>query len=424
MTHLATVTDPDPIIGRGALWRRDFGLLWGSSAVSMLGSTGVNVAGPLLAFSMNGSPVDVGRVAAAGTLPGLLLLLPAGVIADRLNRRSIMIVSQVLRGAVAAVLAVSVFVGAYSLSLLTLAVAAGGICLAFYSVAEISAVPQIVPGKGRLTKAVATNEARSHAALLLGRSLGCVLYGLLRWLPFAADATGCLVSIGALVCMRPEPFRDQAGLRRRGVRTLAVELGEGLGELWMNGLLRTALAVCTITNLCFQAVIVVLVVLAKRHGLSAGLIGALLGASGLGGVIGALYVPNNLREKCLMSIAIRCAWVWTALIGLIAVFPNPVVWLVAWSGVGFMGARMNIALNVHQVREVSPGMLGRVASANRFLSLGAIPLGTFCGGYVIAQMGAQRTAFAVAVLIGVIAGAVTYLNWRGRTRSHLGAQRG
>jgi len=423
MTHHVTITAPAPVMDRDKLWQRDFTLLWSSSAVSLLGSTGVNVAGPLLALAMDGSPIDAGRVAAAGTLPGLLLFLPAGVVVDRCNRRSIMMMSQVLRGTVGALLAVSVFVGAYSLSLLTSAVAIGGVCLAFYSVAEVSAVPQVI-AKDRLPKAVATNEARSHAALLVGRSLGCLLFGIGRCLPFAIDAITCFVSFWTLVGIRAEPFRNQAELRRRGVGALAGEIREGLVELWSNRVLRMALAVCTITNFCFQAIIVLLVVLAKRYGMHTFLIGAVLGASGLGGVVGALYVPADLKKKGLMTVAVRCTWAWAILILLIALFSSPVIWLLAWGGVGFMGARMNIALDIYQAREISPGMLGRVAGANRFVSLGAIPLGACCGGYVIAMLGARRTAFAVAGLIGVLAVVVSTLNRRERRRSLLEGQCG
>jgi MFS family permease len=428
MTHFVTAAPrTEPLQPGDAPPRRDFALLWSSTAVSQLGNTGVNVAGPLLALAVTGSPADAGRVAAAATLPGLLLLLPAGVVVDRLNRRSIMIVSQLLRGAVATVLALAVLLGAYSITLLTLVVAAGGICLAFYNVAEISTVPQVVAAKN-LRKAVATNEARGHAALLLGRSLGCVLYGIGRCLPFVVDAVACFISVGVLAHTRFEPLLNPAEPEpepgRRGVRALAGELWQGLVGMWVNQPFRTALVVCTVTNLCFQAVIVLLVVMAREGGLGPDLIGVLLGASGLGGLMGAMFVPVRMRPNGLVTVAVRCAWIWAAMITLIACVPNPVIWIFAWGGVGFMGARMNIALDIHQARVIPPAMLGRVASANRFLSLGAIPLGACCGGYVIAALGTRRTAMAIATLVGVLALTVSLLKWRGPLRSLSGAPDG
>lgn len=247
MTHSSTAPALRPESARETLWQRDFMLLWGGSTVSLLGSMSTNVAAPLLALALTGSPIDAGRVAAAGTLPGLLLLLPAGVVVDRLDRRRVMLASQMLRGAVGILLAASVAAGAHSISLLTLAAALSGICLTFYSVAEVSAIPKIVQAKD-LPDAVATNEARSHAALLLGRPLGGLLYSFDRCLPFAVDAIASLVSAGALKRMRAMPFRPDPQKRRRGVRSLAGELKEGLARLWTDQLLRTALTVCTITN--------------------------------------------------------------------------------------------------------------------------------------------------------------------------------
>jgi MFS family permease len=416
MTHSSTAPALRPESSRETLWQRDFMLLWGGSTVSLLGSMSTNVAAPLLALALTGSPIDAGRVAAAGTLPGLLLLLPAGVVVDRLDRRRVMLASQMFRGAVGILLAASVAAGGHSISLLTLAAALSGICLTFYSVAEVSAIPKIVQAKD-LPDAVATNEARSHAALLLGRPLGGLLYSFDRCLPFAVDAIASLVSAGALKRMRAMPFRPDPQKRRRGVRSLAGELKEGLARLWTDRLLRTAVTVCTITNFFFQAVIVLLVVLGKQEHLPTILIGALLAAPGLGGVIGTLYSPAVRSGKSLPAVTIQCAWVWAFLIGVVALSTNPLIWFFGWGGVGYTGARMNIALNTYQAREVPHELLGRVAGANRFLSLGAVPFGTLCGGYVIATLGARRTAIVIAGLIAVLAVIVTFLRPFVRPRS-------
>ncbi|GAB2867412.1 MFS transporter [Actinoallomurus bryophytorum] len=423
MTHSPTVSAIEPAPYRETLWQRDFKLLWGGSAVSLLGSMSATVACPLLALALTGSPIDAGRLAAAATLPGLLLLLPAGVVVDRLDRRRIMLVSQSLRGTVGIVLAISVAAGAPSILLLTIAAAVGGICMTFYNVAEVSAIPKIVLPED-LADAVAKNEARSHVALLLGRPLGGLLYSFGRFLPFAVDAVSCFVSVGALKHMRAEPFRPDPDTRRRGVTALAGELKEGLARLWTDRLLRTALTVCTVTNFFFQAVVVLLVVLGRQQQLSTILIGTLLAAPGLGGVIGTVYAQAELKEKSLMAVTIRCAWSWALLIGLVAVSSNPLIWLFGWGGVGYMGARMNIALDTYQARAVPYELLGRVAGANRFLSLGAVPFGTFCGGYAIAAFGARRTAIAIAGLIGVLAVIVTSFTLIGRPRSPRGARSG
>ncbi|WP_433187619.1 MFS transporter [Actinoallomurus sp. CA-150999] len=384
-------------------WRRDFLLLWGGSSVSLLGSTSASVAGPLIALSMTRSPVAAGWVAAAGMLPNLLLHLPAGVLADRLDRRRIMLVSQLLRGTVAATLTVLLLVGERSMSLLACAAAVSGTCVAFYSVAEISAVAQIVP-RERLAEAMATNEARSHVALLLGSPLGGLLYSVGRTIPFLFDAVCSFVSAGALGCIRTDRIRIVGvAARRRGVRALVRDLTEGLSRLWTDIFLRTALSVCTITNFAFQAVILLLVILGREHGLPSIMIGAMLAAPGLGGILGTVFAPKVLRKRGPAVVIVACAWVWTGLIAVIAASSHPWVWLFAWGGVGFMGAHMNVALDTYQASRIPPRLLGRVAGANRFLSLGAVPLGTLCGGYVIATLGTEGTLIGVVGVLGMIA---------------------
>ncbi|MCO6003867.1 MFS transporter [Actinoallomurus purpureus] len=398
--------DPPAAVGH-VRWRHDFLLLWSGSAVSLLGSMSASVAGPLLALSMMRSPVAAGWVAAAGTLPNLLLHLPAGVLADRLDRRRIMLVSQLLRGAVAATLTVFLLAGERSMSLLTCAAAISGICLTFYSVAEVSAVAQIVP-RERLSEAMATNEARSHVALLLGSPLGGLLYSLGRTIPFLVDAVCCFVSAGALGSIRADRFLiTDVAARRRGVRALVRDLIEGLARLWTDLFLRTALTVCTITNFVFQAVVVLLVILGKEHGLPSIMIGAMLAAPGLGGIVGTVFAPAVLRSRGSTVVIVACAWVWTALIAVIAASSHPWVWLFAWGGVGFMGAHMNVALDTYQASRIPPRLLGRVAGANRFLSLGAVPLGTLCGGYVIATVGTEGTLIGAVGVIGATAVVLT-----------------
>ena len=369
-----------------------------------------NVAGPLLALSLTQSPVSAGWVAAAGTVPSLLLYLPAGVLVDRLKLRHIMMTSQLLRGAMAASLAVLVFVGTRSVPLLTVAAAGCGICMTLYSVAEISVIPQIAPPE-RLSAAMATNEARSHAALLLGRPLGGLLYGLNRALPFAFDAVSCFVTAWAISHVHAYPQRTASTGRRRGISPLAKELTEGLASLWRDHFLRTALSVCTITNFLFQAVIVLLVVIAKSHGLSTMMIGILLAAPGLGGIIGTACAPIFIKwgQK---RVVVVCTWAWSVLIALIALIAHPAAWLVGWGGVGFVGAQMNIALDTYQASHTRRELLGRTVGANRFLSLGAVPFGALCGGYIIAFLGTKITAWFITAVIGTLASMLTMRHFR------------
>ncbi|WP_160822451.1 MFS transporter [Actinomadura sp. J1-007] len=189
-------------------WRRDFRLLWGGSAFSHLGTVSAATASPLLALSLTGSPVFAGWVTAASAVPGLLLHVPAGWLADRADRRRIMQASQAAR-----CLSTALFVLGFTLLgnpwLLLVAVLADGACATFYSIAESAAVRHIVP-PGSRRSAIAKNEARLHIAQFIGRPLGGFLFGVGHLIPYIFDALSSFVSFRAIARMRTgdfHPFR-------------------------------------------------------------------------------------------------------------------------------------------------------------------------------------------------------------------------
>ncbi|MFC7102739.1 MFS transporter [Nonomuraea rubra] len=118
------------------------------------GKHGLHGDRTLLALTLTGSPVFAGWVAAAGTLPRILLHLPAGVLADYSNRRRVMVGSMVIRAALA-VLMVGCLIagGAGTVYLLPLVSIAQGVCVVLYSAAETAAMPRLVR-PGRLARAL------------------------------------------------------------------------------------------------------------------------------------------------------------------------------------------------------------------------------------------------------------------------------
>lgn len=396
-------------------WQRDFVRLWQGSAISQLGTRSAAFATPLLAFSLTGSPVFAGWAAAMGTLPDVLLQLPIGVLVDRMDRRRVMIVSQLVQGAVAVALVVTLFFLGGPVNLLPVMAAIQGICAAFYNVAEITMVPRIVP-HAELSRALAKNEARTHAALLLGRPLGGFLFGLERTLPYLADALSSGISVISLLKIKANGFSSTAVAGPYQLVLLLRELRAGVAFLWRDPFLRRVLVVCTITNLLFQTITLLLVVIAKQENLPSLMIGILLAASGIGGVLGALVAPRALHAIRPSRMVIICVWGWLMLVAAIAISEDKTVILLAWAGVGFTGAHMNVSLAVYQATEVPKALLGRVASANRFFSGGAVPLGALSSGYLIAALGPRQCAALAAAIIGLLAIALAARATMGRVR--------
>ncbi|MCA2221848.1 MFS transporter [Nonomuraea aurantiaca] len=402
-------TEGEPSIRRpDSVWQRDFNLLWSGSAISQIGLMNATMAAPLLALSLSGSPVFAGWVTAAATLPRLLLHLPVGALVDRSDRRRVMIVSLVARAVLAALLTASVLVFGGWPALLVAAVAAQGVCAVFYSTAETTAVPRLVPSVHR-PRAMGRNEARIHAAGLLGRPLGGLLFDAFRWLPFAADMLASLVSVLAVFRMDKNRLKPPMADTPLRFAQLAGELWEGLAFLRKDGFLPHVVFVCTLANFLFQTLALVLVLVLHQLRLSSLMIGCVVAATGLGGVLGSFTAPWLLRRLLPERAIVMCVWAWLALSVLLAVTDHTSAFYVAfllplaWGGIGFMGAHINVAVSLYQAEHVPEHMLGTVTGVSRFFSGGAVPLGGLASGYVVAGLGTQGAAIIVAVLVGALA---------------------
>jgi MFS family permease len=391
-------------------WRREFALLWSGSAISSLGTMSATIAGPLLALSMLRSPVLAGWVAFASMVPSLLVYLPAGVVVDRLDRWWIMLVSQGIRGAAGLTVAGGLAAGRDPSALLVIGAAVEGTFAVVYSMAEVAVAPRIVPYDER-SGVVAKNEARTHAAQLFGGPLGGLLCGMNASLPFLAAFVSCVISVVTLLLMRGREPRPSSEERRDNVRSFFSEIHETLLWIGRDAFLRLALIVCVVTNVLFQAVRLILVVMAGDAGLPSSFGGILLAAPGAGGVIGAILAPMILRgalkQTSPMTVIYACLGGWLVLLASIPIISHWSMWLLAWAGVGFIGAHMNVALATHQAMAAPSHLLGRVTGAISFVSQGAsIPIGAIYGGYLISWAGARPSSWVVVGVLSVFVAGV------------------
>lgn len=183
---------------------------------------------------------------------------------------------------------VSVVTGTVTFWLLLLASAAESVFTVLFVPAERAALRSVSP-LSALTTALAANEARQHAAELAGPPAGGVLFGLGPALPFAGDMLSYLYSFVAVLLIRA-PLRP--GARTPGRRGLGSEIAAGVALTWREPRLRaTALCVAG-CNVVYTALFFGVVVVARQAGASAASIGLMLGAAGVGGVLGALVAPR------------------------------------------------------------------------------------------------------------------------------------
>ncbi|MFJ4525620.1 MFS transporter [Streptomyces sp. NPDC088810] len=394
----AAATDPVVPLHRN----RDFLLLWGGSAVSLLGSTATTIAYPLLVLALTGSPFAAGLAGFVALLPALLLQLPAGALVDRWPRRRLMIWCDALRALGAVTVAVASALGVLGLPLVLAVGFAEGALTVFHGLAAHAAVPNVVP-RSQLSLALSRNEARGRAAVMLGTPLGGVLFGLGRAVPFLADALSYLVSLTGLLFIRKE---FEAGRPERA-GSMGEQVREGLRWLWRQPFLRTTTLLVAGSNLMFRALFLVTIVLAGDLGASSAGVGLMVGVAGGGGVLGSLAAPWFARRIGLGALVIGANWAWAVLMAVIALSRDPFSLAAAYAAMWFVGPLWNVALGSYQL-DITPDRLrGRVLAAMSTLSNGVLPIGSLLGGLLLDSAGARTAALALAGWMVLIAGAAS-----------------
>ena len=384
---------PAPALGR------DFRRLCAAATVSAAGD-GVRVTAlPLYALRVTDDPGLVSGVVVVSTLPWLLCSLLAGALTDRVERRRLLVVSCVARGLVMAAFAAVVAGAEPSIAAVYAVAFAQGIGEVFGESAAFALLPAAVPAdaleraNGRLT--ATTVAARSF----VGPALGGLLFAWVTPLPFVVDAVSFLLAATLLGSLRSTPVRPAV---RRSVRA---DIADGVRWLAGHRTLRVVTGIAGGTNLVLQGTTGVLVVFATRDlGLSERGFGILLGVESSGILLGGLAAHRvvsrfGVRRSIVLALGgAAVANLATAAAGSIVVVGLMAVWI------SFSGGLWSVTNASLRQRLVPGEMLGRVQSAHRLVSWGAMPLGAFLGGVLGSTVGV-RAPFAVAgvVLLGLAA---------------------
>ncbi|NYT94928.1 MFS transporter [Salinispora sp. H7-4] len=382
---------------------RGFLLLWSGTAVSLVGLTVSTVAYPLLILAATGSKAAAGVVGFFSLLPALLFQLPAGALIDRWDRRRLMIWCDVVRAVGAASVVLALALDELTVAHVVVVGFVEGTMSVFFNLAAHAAVPNIVH-PDHLSAALSRNEARSRAATMLGTTLGGILFGLSRVMPFLLHAVTHVISLVTLLFIRAD-FQSRQPARARTTGLLA-EVGEGMRWLWCQPFLRTAALLVAGSNLLFRALFLVVVVMATDVGASPAAVGVLLGVAGAGGVLGSLVAGWCQRWVPLPALVVGANWIWALLMGAIVVADNLYLLTAAYAGMWFVGPLWNVAVATHQLRITPDRLRGRVLGAMGLLASGALPIGALIGGLLLEWFDARAAALVLAgwmVLLALVA---------------------
>ena len=387
-----------PALG-AAYWR-----LWTATGLSSLADGIVKVGLPLVALRYTRSPALIAGLPFAFTLPWLVCALPAGALVDRVDRRRAMLGADTFRAVLLAALTLAAALHDGTIWVLYVIALGAGTAETIYDTAAQSIVPQLV-GRAVLPRA----NGHIYAAELTGNEFaGPPLAGLLVGTGvLAAVATPAalwLVAVGALLLIRGS-FR----VPRDGKRSMRGDIAEGLRFLWRQRILRTFTVMIGVFNFATSGTFAILVLDAVGRQspmrLSASGYGLLLATVAAGSVAGSLVAPQVERILGRARALAAAVTGGVLLVGIPAVTASP--YLVG--AVFFVGGAGVLIANIIMVslrQQITPDrLLGRVSSANRFVSWGTMPLGAAAAGG-LAQFLGLRPVFAILslVMLAVLAG--------------------
>ncbi|MDT7773531.1 MAG: hypothetical protein QOC67_2455 [Pseudonocardiales bacterium] len=373
---------------------RDFILLWTGGGFSQLGARMSVIAFPLLLIWHHGSTVDAGLVAFAGLLPTLVLQLPAGVLVDRWDRRTLLIVCDAVAASCMATVAVALFFGVVWLPHLFMVNFIEGTCMIFSLMAGRAAVRNVV-APHHLSTAIAQNDARGRAAGLLGQPAGSALFAVLWWLPFAATAFGHLIALANVTMVKKKLQVEQVDRPLR----LRHDMGEGLRWLWGQRFLRSATVVVAATNFLAQIVNMTPILMIKNLGGSAALTGLIGTVGGIGGVCGALCGSLLLKRLSLGGVILLDLATRSILVPVMAFTTILPLLFAPFAVMAFTGAVLNVGAGAYMASTVPDEIQGRAMSAVLLTSWGANSAGALVAGVLLSIFTTTTTLLSVGVIL-------------------------
>jgi MFS family permease len=375
---------------------RDFRLLWSAMTVSLIGDGIFLIAMVWQAYALWNAPAALAVLGIGMTLPTIACLLLGGAISDRLDRRHILLYSDLARAVVVGVLAALSITGALSFPLLVVLVALFGVGTAFFTPAFEAIVPDIVP-QADLARANALDQfVRPLALRMVGPALGGWLVSWLGAGPaFALDSASFAASAGIILVLRttrPIEKTDASNLRA---------IADGFRFVRQNVWLWGTLASAAIAYLAFLGPTEALLPYLVKNELhaSAGDLGLVFAAGGVGAVGAAALMAQRGHPKRDMTTMYACWTLATLAVAGYALARSTTQLMVASLVFNALEAAGTIIWATIKQLHVPASLLGRVSSLDWLISIGFLPL-SFALTAPAADLIGVRNTLLVAAVVG------------------------
>ncbi|MFJ4046773.1 MFS transporter [Microbacterium sp. NPDC089987] len=362
---------------------RDFPWLMSAAWTSNIGDGIALAAAPLLIASMTSSPLLVASGAMLQFLPWLLFGLHAGAIADRVERRMLVMLAHGIRAVIVAALVVLLVTGTANIAIVLVVSFLYGTAEVFADTSTSTLLPMMVKPAD-----LGIGNARLQAGFLVanqlaGPPLGAFLFAVGSFWPFLAQVLA--VTLGLILVSRiarqPVPPRAEPTRVRH-------DIGQGLRWAWRNKPVRTLIVIILAFNITWAAPWGILVLYATEHlGMGPVGFGALTTASAVGGLLGTLSFGWLERHVSFATIMKVCLTLEVIMHLAFALTTNGVVALVIMFGFGAYAFVWGTISTTVRQRLVPHDLQGRVGSVNMVGVFGGMVLGQALGGLIAQTWG-------------------------------------
>jgi MFS family permease len=405
-TIVSTPPASDGRVGRlaltlRALRHRNFRLFTLGQSISLIGTWMQQVAVAWLVYRMTQSPFALGLVGFVAHAPGFLIAPFAGVLADRFDKRSIVVTTQLVMMLQALVLATLVLTGAVTLGWVLVLMAVLGCATGLDIPARQSFLVQLVDDRADLPNAIALNSSMFNLARLVGPAVaGFAIAAIGEGWVILANGLSYLFVLAALLAMRipraPAPHQGAAMLQhlRDGVHYV-------LGSAPIAGVL---LLVATMGLLGLPFTVLLPVVADSVLGGGARTLGMLMAATGLGALAGALFLASRSTVRGIGRLIVISATLFGTSLVLFAFVRTAVIAVPLLAVAGFAMMVLLAGSNTVLQTLVDDDKRGRVMSFYTMAFLGTTPLGSLLAGAVASRIGVSWTiAFGGAACLATAA---------------------
>jgi MFS family permease len=356
---------------------RNFVLLQAGQLLSNAGTQVTSIAYPLVVLALTHSAVKAGIVSFARAAPLAVLAIPAGLVADHWGRRAVMIVSDVVRAAALAFLAVGLAVLHLPYWVIPCIAAVEGTGSATFNAALPGAIRAVVPTE-QLPEAAGAQSGRQAVVRLVGPPAGGALFEAGRAVPFLVDACSYVCSTVSLLFLRVRFEEDRA--REHG--PLRARMREGVSFAMRQPFLRVTAVLYGLLNFTGAALLFCIVVIGQDQGLSGGAIGLLTACFAASVLLGSLLSPFVRRVLSVHAVLLLEVWAWLGCV-LFLVWPNALALALGLIPVGLAIPSTDSVVHGYRIALTPDRLLGRAESVRNAIAMSIGSLAPLAAGLLL-----------------------------------------